>query len=103
MQPFSLSQIQQQLPQVSPWTLTPDGKAIERQFRFKDFAAAFAFMTQIALVAEKLDHHPEWRNVYNQVDMRLSTHDAQGLTHRDFSLAAAANDIFEHAHPPRQA
>ncbi len=97
MQPFSPTQIQQELPQVSPWALSADGKAIERQFRFPDFVAAFAFMTQIALVAEKLDHHPEWSNVYNQVHMRLSTHEAQGLTHRDFSLAAAANNIFEHA------
>jgi len=100
MQPFNPSQIQKELPQVAPWRLSADGKSIERQFRFKDFAAAFAFMTQIALVAEKLDHHPEWSNVYNRVDMRLSTHDAQGLTHRDFSLAAAANDIFEQSRSP---
>jgi 4a-hydroxytetrahydrobiopterin dehydratase len=73
------------------WALSADGQAITRQFRFADFPAAFAFMTQVALAAERSDHHPEWSNVYNRVDMRLTTHDAGGLTELDFALAAVAD------------
>lgn len=65
-----------------------DGRdAIGRAFQFHDFAEAFAFMTRVALAAEKLDHHPEWRNVYNQVEIVLSSHDCGGLTERDIRLA----------------
>jgi 4a-hydroxytetrahydrobiopterin dehydratase len=73
------------------WQLVPGRDAIARSFRFKDFNAAFGFMTRAALVAEKLDHHPEWFNVYDKVDVTLSTHDAGGLTERDITLAAAMN------------
>jgi 4a-hydroxytetrahydrobiopterin dehydratase len=67
-----------------------DGRdAIQRSVRFADFSAAFAFMTRVALMAEKLDHHPEWSNVWNRVDITLATHDAGGLTALDFKLAAA--------------
>jgi 4a-hydroxytetrahydrobiopterin dehydratase len=69
------------------WTLEPGGLAITRRFVFADFNAAFGFMSQIALHAERHDHHPEWSNVYNRVDVRLTTHDAGGLTERDFALA----------------
>lgn len=69
------------------WTLEDGGRAIARRFVFRDFNAAFGFMTQVALHAERHDHHPEWSNVYNRVDMRLTTHDAGGLTERDFALA----------------
>ncbi|MEZ5596836.1 MAG: 4a-hydroxytetrahydrobiopterin dehydratase [Pseudomonadales bacterium] len=62
------------------------------QFRFRDFPAAFAFMTRVALVAERMNHHPEWRNVYNRVDVELTTHDAGGLTELDFTLARAMLD-----------
>jgi 4a-hydroxytetrahydrobiopterin dehydratase len=61
--------------------------AIQRTLRFSDFAAAFGFMTRIAIMAEKLDHHPEWFNVYNRVDVTLTTHDADGLTELDVTLA----------------
>jgi 4a-hydroxytetrahydrobiopterin dehydratase len=64
---------------------------IEREFRFADFRAAFAFMTRVALAAERADHHPEWSNVYNRVTVRLTTHDAGGLTDNDFALAAEAD------------
>ncbi len=68
----------------------PDGRdAIARRFVFRDFNEAFAFMTRTAMVAEKLDHHPEWSNVYRTVDVVLSTHDAGGLTELDVTLARA--------------
>ncbi len=69
------------------WTLREDGKAITRQFRFRDFAAAWAFMEKVAALAEAQDHHPEWSNVYNRVDIMLTTHDAGGLSARDVALA----------------
>ena len=75
------------------WTLRADGKAMSRQFTFPDFRAAFGFMAQVALLAEKQDHHPEWANVYNRVDITLITHDAGGLTQRDFRLAKAIDLI----------
>jgi 4a-hydroxytetrahydrobiopterin dehydratase len=64
-----------------------DRDAIQRTFRFSDFTAAFGFMTRTALMAEKLDHHPEWFNVYNRVDVTLATHDADGVTELDVTLA----------------
>lgn len=70
-----------------------DGNGIKRSFKFPDFIAAFGFMSQAALHAEKMDHHPEWFNVYNKVDVRLSTHDAGGLTRLDFALAAKMNGL----------
>ena len=69
------------------WTLREDGKAIVRSFKFKDFNAAFGFMTRVALYADKHDHHPEWFNVYNRVEMTLTTHDAGGLSARDAAMA----------------
>ncbi|WP_407280540.1 4a-hydroxytetrahydrobiopterin dehydratase [Aromatoleum evansii] len=72
---------------LSDWALVPGRDAITRSIRFKDFNAAFGFMARVALKAEKMDHHPEWFNVYNRVDITLSTHDAGGLTERDVALA----------------
>ncbi len=71
------------------WALAREGLAIERAFTFADFVGAFGFMTQVALLAEKADHHPEWSNVYNRVDIALTTHDAGGLSQRDIDLAKA--------------
>ena len=68
------------------WSLVDGREAIHRSFRFADFSAAWGFMARVALVAEKLDHHPEWTNVYNRVDVVLSTHDAGGLTELDVTL-----------------
>lgn len=70
------------------WTLAPDAGSISRTFVFRNFSEAFGFMTRAALAAEKLDHHPEWSNVYKTVDVTLRTHDAGGLTALDFDLAA---------------
>lgn len=66
-----------------------EGEHLVRRYKFRDFGHAFAFMTRVALLAEKADHHPEWSNVYDRVDIRLTTHDAGGLTQRDTALAAA--------------
>lgn len=75
------------------WTLRADGLAISRQFKFADFGAAFGFMTRVALLAEKADHHPEWSNVWNRVDVVLTTHDAGGLSQRDIDMAQAIDSI----------
>ena len=75
------------LAEIPGWNGTPGRDAIQRRFAFKDFNAAFGFMTRAALVAEKLDHHPEWSNVYNKVDVVLTTHDAGGVTAKDVELA----------------
>lgn len=77
------------LAQLPRWALSDDAKAISRSFSFADFAEAFGFMTRVAIVAEKADHHPEWFNVYNRVDITLTTHDAGGLSQRDVALALA--------------
>lgn len=81
--------IQTLLADLDGWALSTDGLAIEKTFRFKNFNAAFGWMTRAALVAEKLDHHPEWFNVYNRVELRLTTHDQNGLTELDAKLAKA--------------
>ncbi len=69
------------------WTEAEGRNAIGRSFRFTDFKEAFAFMTRVALKAEQMNHHPEWFNVYNRIDVVLSTHDAGGLTDKDIKLA----------------
>ena len=76
------------------WTHDAQRDAIHRNFHFADFSQAFAFMTELALVAERADHHPEWRNVYNKVDITLTTHDAGGLTQRDIDFARRADAAF---------
>ena len=78
---------------LSGWTETPGREAIARTFVFKDFNEAFGFMARAALVAEKQDHHPEWRNVYKTVEVVLATHDAAGVTQLDVALARAMNAI----------
>lgn len=69
------------------WSLDPSGKAITKQFKFATFRDAIGFITSVAEDAEELDHHPEWTNVYNKIDVRLTTHDADGLTQLDVELA----------------
>ncbi|HEX7877737.1 MAG TPA: 4a-hydroxytetrahydrobiopterin dehydratase [Sphingobium sp.] len=75
------------LADLPQWTPVQDPDGIRRRFTFPDFVAAFGFMTRVALLAEKADHHPEWSNVYNRVDITLTTHDAGGLSRRDIDLA----------------
>lgn len=72
---------------LTAWRLVEDRDAIRRVFKFTDFNAAWGFMNRVALQAEKLDHHPEWSNVYSTVDITLSTHDCGGLSERDVALA----------------
>jgi 4a-hydroxytetrahydrobiopterin dehydratase len=75
------------LARLPGWRLRDDGLAIERSLRFADFGEAFGFMARVALAAEKADHHPEWSNVWNKVEITLTTHDAGGLSARDVALA----------------
>ena len=73
---------------LNGWVYDEKAGAIDHVFKFKDFSEAFAFMTRVALAAEKAGHHPDWSNVYNRVEIYLTSHDAGGLTERDFRLAA---------------
>ncbi len=75
------------LARLDGWHAAGDRDAITKEFRFKDFNAAFGFMSRVALFAEKHDHHPEWTNVYNRVEVTLSTHDSGGVTDKDVALA----------------
>ena len=82
------------LAQLSGWSAAPDRDAIAKTFKFKDFNAAFGFMTRVALAAEKLDHHPEWFNVYNRIAVLLTTHEVDGVTARDLALAKIMDAAF---------
>ena len=81
------------LPGLAGWEYDAAGKALRRALKFRDFSAAFAFMTRVALLAEKADHHPEWSNVYNRVEIVLSTHSAGGVTDKDVALARAISAL----------
>ena len=85
------ARVRELLAQRPGWQLR--GDRIARSFRFADFAAAFGWMTSVALVAERLNHHPDWKNVYDRVEVELTTHDAGGLTERDFELAEAMDRL----------
>ena len=83
------------LARLAGWDVTPQGDAIAKTFRFADFKIAFAWMTRCAAVADSMDHHPDWRNVYNRVEVTLTTHSAKGLTELDLELAAAMDRLAE--------
>jgi 4a-hydroxytetrahydrobiopterin dehydratase len=87
--------INQNLAGLAGWKLSGDGISISRSFKFRNFAEAFGFMAEVALTAEKFDHHPEWFNVYSRVDVTLSTHDVGGLTEQDFRLATTMDKAAE--------
>lgn len=95
MKKLTAEQIQAALGALPNWKRHGKREAIRRQYVFGDFSQAFAFMTQVAIAAEKRNHHPEWANVYNKVDITLTTHDAEGLTLRDIELARCADEIYE--------
>ena len=83
------------LAKLKGWIEVDGRDAISRKFTFKDFNEAFGFLARAALIAEKLDHHPEWFNVYNKVEVTLATHDAGGVTERDLKLAQEMNRLAE--------
>jgi 4a-hydroxytetrahydrobiopterin dehydratase len=85
---------------LAGWSWDGEAKAIRRCFRFRDFSEAFGFMTRVALAAEKADHHPDWSNSWNRVDVALSTHSEGGVTARDIDLARQMNDFASLAPPP---
>jgi len=91
--PLSLLEKTTALSKLKSWSLEASGKAIHKSFSFKDFNQAWGFMARVALLAEKLDHHPEWANVYNKVDIRLTTHDCLDLSDRDIRLAGMIEQI----------
>jgi 4a-hydroxytetrahydrobiopterin dehydratase len=91
--PATEPQITAALGSLSGWTRVAGRSAISKAFTWKDFNEAWGFMTRVALLAEKMDHHPEWSNVWNKVEITLSTHDAGGLSEMDFKLAAAIDKV----------
>jgi 4a-hydroxytetrahydrobiopterin dehydratase len=97
IQKFDAAQQAAALAQLQGWSLVEGRDAITRTIKFADFSAAFGFMTRVALAAEKLDHHPEWFNVWNRVEITLSTHDAGGLTDRDVKLAKMIDSLSKDA------
>ena len=84
---MSPAEITESLSGVTGWERIPDRDAIQKTFSFQDFSEAFSWMTRVALLAEKMDHHPEWYNVYNRVEVTLSSHDVDGLSERDVKFA----------------
>lgn len=91
--PLEGAAIDRAVAELDGWELDGDRRALTKTFRFADFSAAFGFMTRAALAAEKLDHHPEWFNVWNRVEVRLTTHDTGGLSNLDVQLGAAMDRI----------
>jgi 4a-hydroxytetrahydrobiopterin dehydratase len=89
MSRLTIEELKIALKRLPDWKLATEREAITRGFKFRDFDAAFSFMTRSALLAAKMDHHPEWFNVYNKVDVTLTTHDAGGVTQKDIELATA--------------
>lgn len=92
-QPLSADERRKALIKLAEWREADGGKAIVRTFTFADFSEAFGFMARSALVAEKMDHHPDWSNAYKTVKVTLSSHDAGGVTDKDVKLAAAMDGI----------
>ena len=94
MKKLRITEIEDNLKRIhSEWVLM--NEVIQRKFVFDDFIEAFSFMTSVAIVAEKQNHHPNWENVYNQVIVNLSTHDADGITEKDFKLAQKMDQLFD--------
>ena len=89
MAKLTIEELRTALKRLPDWQIVRGREAITRKFQFVDFDAAFAFMTRVALLAAKMDHHPEWSNVYNKLEVTLATHDAGGVTGKDIDLATA--------------
>jgi 4a-hydroxytetrahydrobiopterin dehydratase len=86
-------QIENSLKSLPGWEKHTNRHAIQQSFKFKDFKEAWDFMSKIALLAEEMDHHPEWSNIYNRVDIILTTHDANGISERDIKMAQHINNL----------
>jgi 4a-hydroxytetrahydrobiopterin dehydratase len=95
IEPLSDRERTKALDELPHWDLDEERDAIVRSFKFEDFSEAFAFMTRVALIAEKADHHPEWSNIWDRVDILLTTHDADGLSKRDVAMAKAIDALVE--------
>jgi 4a-hydroxytetrahydrobiopterin dehydratase len=93
MTKLSATERETALKPLSEWSYDEKAGAISRDFKFKDFSEAFAFMTRVALLAQSADHHPEWSNVYNKVSITLTTHDDKGLSAKDIKLATAIDKL----------
>mmetsp|Transcript_16522 Transcript_16522/g.30064 ORF Transcript_16522/g.30064 Transcript_16522/m.30064 type:complete len:152 (-) Transcript_16522:148-603(-) len=87
---------------LDDWKLVDDRDAIQKTFEFADFSQSWSFMSRVALLAEKMDHHPEWFNVYNRVEVTLSTHDCGGLSQKDIAMAKEMNQYAHHLLPTRK-
>ena len=94
MTPLDATTAREHLRALPDWAADAAHRQISRRFAFADFAQAFAFMSEMALVSEQMNHHPEWFNVYNRVEVTLTTHDAQGLSERDIAWATRADAAF---------
>lgn len=93
MKPYDPQEIQTRLKDIPGWHHDENSKTLHRRFTFKTFSESWGFMSRVALLAESANHHPNWSNGYNVVDIHLSTHDAGGITDKDFSLAARISDL----------
>ena len=89
------TQLSQALENLNGWASGKDEKSIEKEFKFKNFIQAWGFMTQVAIKAEKMNHHPDWSNTYNKVSVSLSTHDQGGVTQKDTKLAEFMDNVAE--------
>ncbi len=93
IQKMTAEQIEVELKNLPGWTLTDE--KLHRELKFNNFVQAFGFMTQVAILADGLNHHPEWRNVYNRVTIDLTTHEAGGISSRDFELAGKIDELLK--------
>lgn len=93
MQKLTETEIQASFAKLQGWQLVNGQNALQKHYQFADFVAAFGFMSQVALIAEKLDHHPDWSNTYGTVDITLTTHSAKGLTDLDFKFASLLDKL----------
>ncbi len=90
---FTAVERRREMAELQGWEKVRGRDAISKSYRFRNFNEAFGFMTRVALMAERMDHHPEWFNVYNRVDVTLTTHDANGVTERDIALAKFMDSV----------
>lgn len=93
MIPYETHEVSKALQDLKGWSYDGDNKSINKKYSFEDFNEAFGFMSRIAMYAESKNHHPEWFNVYNKVDVRLSTHDASGVTEKDIDMARFMDQV----------